>query len=67
MVDRAKPVAESGDGGFVGEVDSLRVDPGLAGVRGGQRFLVAASGDDPRPGVQGGERRWPGRARCPAR
>ena len=55
MVDRAEPFAEGGDGALVGEVDGLGAHSGLAGVGGGQRFLVASSGDDARSGVQGGD------------
>ena len=55
MVHRAEPFAERGDGGFVGEVDDLGADAGLAGVGRGQGFLVTAGRHDACSEVQSGQ------------
>jgi hypothetical protein len=56
VVDRAQPFAKRSDGALVGEVDELGADARLVGVGRGQGFLVAASGDNSRSGVQSGQR-----------
>src|ERR1700683_1417377 len=54
VVDGAQPLAEGGDGGFVGQGGGLGADPGLAGVGGGQGLLVPAGRHDAGSGVPGG-------------
>ena len=67
VVDRAEPLAEGGDRAFVGQVDALGADPGLAGVGGVQPLLVTAGRDDAGVGVQGGQHDGAGQAARPAR
>ncbi len=55
MVNRAEPLAESGDGLLVGQVDGLAADIRLPRVGVGQLLLVAARGDDVSAGVTGGD------------
>ena len=62
MVDRAEPLAEGGDRVFVGQVDALGADPGLAGVGGTQPLLVTAGRDDAGARVQGGQHDGAGQA-----